>query len=613
MSVDVKRKETEANSDDEDIGPQPSEMVAKKPRKEIKFEHLFIDNLPSIESYERSYMHRDVITHILVTPRTDFIISASCDGHIKFWKKMAGSIEFVKHFRAHLGNVQDISCNSTGSLVATISSDGSVKIFDVINFDMINMMELSFKPQSCQWVHSSGDPISAIAISESDSGTIRIFDGKGTSEPIHELTDLHVHPVVLIRYNDRFATAVSVDRKGMIEYWSSAKRDYKFPEDVVEFDSQLDTHLYEFVKSKTMVHDISFSPDGTNFATISADRKIRIFKFRTGQLLRVFDESLEHIASLQKMKQICSGPEFGRRMAIENELEKSDSFVLQRILFDSSGNFVLYPTLCGVKVVNWITNKCIKMLGKTENLRVLGIALYQDIPNKPKAAISAEMEAAENPNLEKSVIDPSLFVTSYKKNRFYIFSKRDPEQLTGDRDIFNEKPSREDILAATDEPIQERLAEYCTIHTSMGDIHCKLFLKETPKTVENFCVHAKNGYYNNHIFHRVIKQFMIQTGDPTGTGTGGESIWGGEFADEFHPSLKHDKPFMMSMANAGPNTNGSQFFITVIPCNWLDNKHTIFGQVVSGMEVVQNISNVRTNRKTDKPFDEVKIVSITLK
>lgn len=613
MSGDGKRKEVVENSDDEDIGPRPSEMVGKKQKKELEFEHLFIDNLPSMESYEKSFMHRDTITHILVTPKTDFIISASCDGHIKFWKKLAGCIEFVKHFRAHLGNVQDITSNSTGSLLGTISSDGSVKVFDVVNFDMINMMQLSFTPQSCQWVHSTGDAIPALAISESESGTIRIFDGKGTSDPVHEMVDMHDHPVILIRYNDKYATAISVDKKGMIEYWSSARRDYKFPEGIVEFDSQLDTHLYEFVKNKATVHDINFSPDGSHFASISSDRKVRIFKFKTGQMLRVFDESLEHISGLQKTKHICSAPEFGRRMAIEHELEKSESFNLQRIVFDSSGNFILYPNLCGVKVVNWRNNKCIKMLGKSENLRILGVALYQDIPNKPKAAISAEMQAADNPNLEKSLIDPSLFATSFKKNRFYIFSKRDPELLTGDRDIFNEKPSREDILAATDEPAQQRLAEYCTIHTSMGDIHCKLFLKETPKTVENFCVHAKNGYYNNHIFHRVIKQFMIQTGDPTGTGSGGESIWGGEFADEFHPSLKHDKPFMMSMANAGANTNGSQFFITVIPCNWLDNKHTIFGQVVSGMEVVQNISNVRTNRKTDKPFDEIKIISVTLK
>lgn len=140
----------------------------------------------------------------------------------------------------------------------------------------------------------------------------------------------------------------------------------------------------------------------------------------------------------------------------------------------------------------------------------------------------------------------------------------------------------------------------------------KLFSKECPKTVENFCVHSKNGYYNGHIFHRVIKGFMIQTGDPTGTGTGGSSIWGSDFKDEFVPSLKHDRPYTISMANAGPNTNGSQFFITVLPTPWLDNKHTVFGRVFKGMEIIQNICNVKTNPKTDKPYDDVKIISIYL-
>lgn len=179
--------------------------------------------------------------------------------------------------------------------------------------------------------------------------------------------------------------------------------------------------------------------------------------------------------------------------------------------------------------------------------------------------------------------------------------------------LFNEKPSKEDIVAATETSSGTNLASSAVIHTSMGDIHVTLFARECPRTVENFVVHSRNGYFNGHVFHRVIKGFMIQTGDPTGVGTGGESIWGGEFEDEFHPNLKHDKPYTLSMANAGPNTNGSQFFITVIPCPWLDNKHTVFGRITRGMEVAQNISLVKTHPKTDKPYDDVTIVSITIK
>ena len=137
-----------------------------------------------------------------------------------------------------------------------------------------------------------------------------------------------------------------------------------------------------------------------------------------------------------------------------------------------------------------------------------------------------------------------------------------------------------------------KLGQVAKLGTTMGDIVIKLFPDEVPKTIENFVTHARNNYYDGVIFHRVIKGFMVQTGDPLGDGTGGKSIWGGEFEDEFVRSLRHDRPFTVSMANAGPNTNGSQFFITTIPTPWLDNKHTVFGRVVGGMDVVQAIEKV---------------------
>jgi peptidylprolyl isomerase domain and WD repeat-containing protein 1 len=143
----------------------------------------------------------------------------------------------------------------------------------------------------------------------------------------------------------------------------------------------------------------------------------------------------------------------------------------------------------------------------------------------------------------------------------------------------------------------------------MGDIHMRLFPQQSPRAVENFVGHARSGYFEGVIFHRVIPKFMIQTGDPLGDGTGGTSIWDREFEDEFSSDLKHDRPYTVSMANAGPNTNGSQFFITTTATPWLDKKHTIFGRVFSGLEVVHNIENVKTN-KVDKPFEDIKIVNI---
>ena len=125
-----------------------------------------------------------------------------------------------------------------------------------------------------------------------------------------------------------------------------------------------------------------------------------------------------------------------------------------------------------------------------------------------------------------------------------------------------------------------------TLHTEKGDINIELFADKTPNTVNNFLFLAQQGYYDNTVFHRVIDNFMAQGGDPTGSGRGGP---GYQFEDEFHPDLRHDKPGILSMANAGPNTNGSQFFITHVPTPWLDDRHCVFGQVTSGMDVVLSI------------------------
>ncbi len=125
-----------------------------------------------------------------------------------------------------------------------------------------------------------------------------------------------------------------------------------------------------------------------------------------------------------------------------------------------------------------------------------------------------------------------------------------------------------------------------TMKTDKGDIVLELFADKTPITVNNFVFLAREGFYDGVIFHRVIADFMAQGGDPTGKGSDGP---GYRFADEFHPSLKHNKPGILSMANAGPGTNGSQFFITHVPTPWLDGKHSIFGQVVGGMDVLMSI------------------------
>jgi len=280
--------------------------------------------------------------------------------------------------------------------------------------------------------------------------------------------------------------------------------------------------------------------------------------------------------------------EFGRRLTVEAEIDNSERTPASNVIFDESGNFILYSTMLGVKVVNILENKIDKILGKSEsNLRFLTIGLYQ---GKIKGSVAAE-------NLQRNAEqDPTLFCTAFKQQRFYMITRRDPYQEEDSeigRDVFNERPSKAEASLLA-KPATRKLGRSAILHTTMGDIHIKLFPEECPKTIENFTVHSKDGYYNNCIFHRVIKGFMIQTGDPLGDGTGGTSIWGHDFEDEFNRTLKHDRPFTVSMANCGPNTNGSQFFITTVPCPSLDYKHTVFGRVIKGTEVVSDIEGVKT-------------------
>jgi len=144
------------------------------------------------------------------------------------------------------------------------------------------------------------------------------------------------------------------------------------------------------------------------------------------------------------------------------------------------------------------------------------------------------------------------------------------------------------------------------VETDKGTMVIELFADKTPKTVNNFVFLAREGYYDGVIFHRVINNFMVQGGDPTGTGMGGP---GYKFGDEFHPSLKHDKQGILSMANAGPNTNGSQFFITHLPTPHLDNRHSVFGHVVEGLDVLMSIPARDPNNRS---APAVKIIRVTI-
>jgi len=208
---------------------------------------------------------------------------------------------------------------------------------------------------------------------------------------------------------------------------------------------------------------------------------------------------------------------FGARLAADRELEKQTSTLSStNVVFDESGNFVLYGTLAGIKLVNIVTNRMVRLYGKEENARFMCLALYQGAPMR-KEVTNLAMAASENPLLhDAEAIDPILFATAFRKARFYMFTITSAEYVSeeleewltfrgikGDRDVYNEKPLRE-LGAPSEMTKATQTGTSAVMHTTLGDIFLKLFPNAAPKAVANFATHAKNGYYDGTIFHRVI-------------------------------------------------------------------------------------------------------------
>ncbi|CAK7240060.1 MAG: Peptidyl-prolyl cis-trans isomerase cyp15 [Sporothrix thermara] len=648
VTKDDSNSDSGSDSDsDDDMGPQlPSvatETAApKKKRRILKHEKLFVSALPASRRYFKSLMHKEQLSFLTLTPGTDFLITTSVDGVVKFWKKVAEGIEFVKQFSAHQGPIASVSASRDGRSFASAGAaptDKTIKIFDVPTFDLLSMIALDFVPRCVCWVHRRGASLPLLAVADADSPAIHIYDGRGEAaavtggpasrtnataadtgeaglqKPLHTITAMHRTPVTLMAYNEAYDCVVSADAGGMVEYWRPSGT-YERPDNVFRLKSA--TSLFEFKKAKSVPTALALSPTGEQFATLSMpDRKVRLFDFATGKLARTYDESLRTAEDMQQagtaLRQLDT-IEFGRRLAAESEVETDALRDKANIVFDESGYFLLYGSMLGVKVVNTVTNQVVKLYGADEHFRPLQLALYQGQPQK-KGVTTVAMAASSNPLLQESEVrDPILVATAVGKVRFYMFTNQVDIPKGSARDILNEKPTAAQAAkggrkAGAKEAKEAETGTHAIMHTTHGDIHIRLFPGSAPKAVENFVTHAKRGYYNNTIFHRVIRKFMIQGGDPMGDGTGGDSIWGRPFEDEFS-SLKHDKPYTVSMANAGPNTNGSQFFITTEKTPWLDNKHTIFGRVYQGTDVVHRIENVRTYK--ERPEEDIKILNIDI-
>ena len=372
------------------------------------------------------------------------------------------------------------------------------------------MLQLESVANSICWVHKRGASLPLLAVSEHVGHSIKIYDGRGESQaPTETITDLHKSPVILMAYNDVYDCVISADETGMIEYWRPTGLHEK-PDNVFQYKSS--TNLFEFKKAKSLPTSITISPSGSQFATFSfPDRQVRVFDFSSGKLYRTYDESIATITDMQQAGtalQKLENVEFGRRLAVERELENPAFQNKNNVIFDESNNFIIYGSILGAKVLNTLTNRVVKVFGKDEPFRSLNLALYQGQPQK-KGVVTVSMAASSNPLLQEAEErDPMLVSTGSGKVRFYIFTNEE-DISKSTRDVQNEKPKH---LNARQQ-IEAKPAESGTaaiLHTTFGDIHIRLFPEAAPKAVENFVTHSKNGYYNNTIFHRVIRKFMIQ-------------------------------------------------------------------------------------------------------
>ncbi|MEN2496604.1 MAG: Peptidylprolyl isomerase domain and WD repeat containing protein 1 [Marteilia pararefringens] len=626
-SPDAKKALLEETTEADHSAPDPEDVRIGDERDEIwKISWLNIGRL-----YERSFMHTSNVNFVRFCNSNGFLITIANNGSLKFWaKKTPDGIEFVKHFQAHVGNILNYDVNYDETLLITIGVDKFLKVYSITDFDMINVVMFDKDLKCCTWIYGKGDVSQEIAIAFNNCQEIHIFDyGYIEAKSPMRIISTHFAPIQSIAFDNINKICFSTDEKGILNFWHNSSQDFEFPKKHLNFEFNSDTDFFEFVTNNFKPTSMQISPDCEIICFRCSDDHIRIYDIKEGKKLFEINESTQCYVDNQNLYPEIPNLDFGHKVVIEKELDKSGDKKLSNIIFDSTSRFLIFASLAGIRVLDLQRGEFVNTsFGPNENIRFLNISLFEK-SGKDKLSNSIEMLMnRNNEQASKNIDDPTIVATGFNNKRFFLFTKRLPLTNSGSqsssvgRDIYNEKPSHEEILTALKSKEQQKInknsepsamAESAVIHTTMGDINVNFFKTIAPRAVENFTKHSENKYFNNHIFHRVIKGFIIQTGDPIGTGTGGESIWGDEFEDEFDPNVKHDRPYMLSMANAGKNTNGSQFFITLMAAPFLDNKHTIFGEVKSGTQVVHNINKIATDSDTDKPLDDVKIVSITLK
>ena len=587
----------------------------KRPRKQTK-----LLDVPATHNYAVSFMHRSTITHVVTSLRHGYVLTASTDGIVKFWKrrgtkdsfrkqdpnKTAGSaaqrkleastkpcLEFVKSFTAHVGPVLALCMAPNGDTAASVGRDGIIKVYDIPTFDVTGMI----KTQQSDTTLRGPNAVMTnewIAVPNSQH-QVEVYSHMTLSHEPLKVLSIHASPITAMVLNSQHNCVMTTDRSGVMEIWNT-NDNYEFaPTPLVDNKSKTDTDYYVLMKKKT--YAVALATSGTHYAVYGHDGKVRIYHHATGKIVCRMDERVK-VYQETFSQYGMDALEYGKRAAMEREMEEesnvlgdnvavndddnsndydnnddndSQQNIHQRLTlaFDPSGKYLLIPTLAGIKIVDWARRKLMGVVGKADatSLRFVhfclctGDAKVNKQLQLARSGGSSRAVSEQGNNEDDIVSDAQIVALSYNKRRLYVFCHKDPVQESLDkeaasggqpkkdddenehnevllrRDVWNEAPDANDRLAALDGGVgaqqESKLGREAILRTTMGDIRIKLFPDAVPRTIENFCGHARAGYYDKVIFHRIIKGFMIQTGDPQGDGTGGESIWGGEFEDEF--------------------------------------------------------------------------------
>ena len=519
----------------------------------MKRRKLALQDLPQNEEYYESWMHATVVSHLFIyKAETSILCTVSVDGICKFWTlpviKQAGHVQLPK-------NSIDINCTDDKLIAISSNEETEVVVVSLATTEIISSFDAKKSYIKCCL---SSDKV-VLANRDID---IYTFVGELLySIKIHDLD------ISNLLFNTKYNIILSTDMKSNMNITTV---DAPHKPMHLKWKIKLKTDFYKLFKLETVIQHIDFSYDQEYIHVLCINQILYIFNVYTGKCV--------------------------------SELDLTFIKLPKQILLDHSDHYLLIP-LKGIQLYDVAQLETRKSLKTFSSLTFSKIALFQHLSIK---STSLDLALGNNPTYkELMTIQPILI--GLHENRFYVFNNK--TDYPAFKDHMNDVVEELAAISPTHHfQIPQELPKKVILHTSKGDITLELFGSICPKTVYNFTELIKSNFYTNLLWHRIVKGFLIQSGDPLNTGQGGQSIYKQPFEDEIRLPVN---AYSLVMANKGPNTNTSQFFIPIRNSFHLNDKHTVFGKVIDGIDTVHAINDVEVDQN-DIPKSRIKLIDATI-